>query len=145
MDAIRFREIEHRSAQYDSAVALRDAVLRAPLGMRITREDQDTEVDCRHVALLDDDTVLATVVAVPLAPGVMRIRQMAVHPEHRDRGLGRALLDQTEAVLREAGVRQLILHARDTAIGFYRRCGYHEEGEPFPEIGLRHQRMVKSL
>ena len=39
------------------------------------------------------------------------------------------------------GVRDFTLHARVSAAGFYRKCGFVEEGAPFREIGIPHIRM----
>jgi predicted GNAT family N-acyltransferase len=48
-------------------------------------------------------------------------------------------------VLLAVGVTTLTLHARLSAVGFYRRLGYATHGEHFIEIGLPHVDMCKQL
>lgn len=51
------------------------------------------------------------------------LRSVAVEPEHRDRGLGGALVAALEAEARDAGVESLFL-LTDTAAGFFEHHGY---------------------
>lgn len=54
---------------------------------------------------------------------------LAVAPQHRRRGTGRALLAWLEAVARRGGIETLTLEVRDTAVDaqrFYRALGFAE-------------------
>ena len=57
----------------------------------------------------------------------------------------RALVAHLEAELRDRGLREVVLHARDHAIGFYARLGYAPFGEPYEEVGIPHRNMRKTL
>ena len=74
-----------------------------------------------------------------------RIGRMAVLKDWRDRGVGRAILVHLMERAREAGMPEVVLNAQLTAIGFYRRFGYIEEGEEFMDAGIPHRRMRLSL
>jgi predicted GNAT family N-acyltransferase len=37
------------------------------------------------------------------------------------------------------------MHAREVAVGFYRKCGYAVQGEPFLEVTIPHFHMEKKL
>lgn len=96
------------------------------------------------------DTTEALIGAVigkpdPDDPAAVRIRQMVVHADRRERGLGRLLLTEAETLLAERGYRRVVLYARDEAIGFYERCGYRQTGETAELIGLEHHRMEKGV
>jgi ribosomal-protein-alanine N-acetyltransferase len=55
------------------------------------------------------------------------VKDIAVHPEYRGRGLGRLLLRRALGVLDAAGARTVKLEVRagnDTAIGLYRAFGF---------------------
>lgn len=54
---------------------------------------------------------------------------MAVHPDHRRTGLGRALLEHGQAVARGAGIATFLLEATPEGEHLYRRLGYVPEHE----------------
>ncbi len=57
------------------------------------------------------------------------VSNVAVHPEHRGRGLGRQLLEQAEAAARSAGHRSIHLFTHELMIEnltLYTRSGYAE-------------------
>ena len=139
------REVPHDSPLYHAAVALRDRLLRRPLGLVFTGEDLAAEAANRHFVLLEGTGIRACLMVVPHAPGVVQIRQMAVDERLQGTGLGRRLMSAVEETLRAEGIIRVFLHARDSAIGFYARLGYTAEGDRFTEVGIPHRRMVKRL
>lgn len=70
-----------------------------------------------------------------------KIGRMAVLPEHRGQGLGRAMLDGIVEHARRSGYRRLYLHAQAQAAGFYEAAGFQPVGEPFEEAGIPHSAM----
>ena len=77
--------------------------------------------------------------------GSGKIGRMAVHGAVRGAGLGQALLEALTSAARERGLRNLVLHAQASAVGFYRRLGYEAEGAAFEEAGIPHQAMRRAL
>lgn len=73
------------------------------------------------------------------------IGRMAVLPEWRRRGVGRALLQAALRRARERGLPSVSLHAQTHALGFYAREGFQAEGEVFLEAGIPHRRMTLTL
>lgn len=143
---MNFAEIACDSPAYRQECALRQAVLRAPLGLNLYAEDLSRERQQRHFGLFaDDGRLLACAIAVPLAPATAKIRQMAVAPACQGQGQGRELLLAVERELAREGVRQLILHARLTAVGFYEKLGYRRHGPEFTEVGIPHVEMEKRI
>jgi predicted GNAT family N-acyltransferase len=55
------------------------------------------------------------------------------------------LLYFAENVARDRGFRELVMHARMTAVGFYKRQGYQFSGPEFEEVTIPHVRMYKAL
>ena len=73
------------------------------------------------------------------------IAMVAVAPEHRGNGVGRALIQRAERLLRRQGLHLVSLYVRESssAVGFYERLGYATEarveryyGHPDPEDAL---------
>jgi predicted GNAT family N-acyltransferase len=70
-----------------------------------------------------------------------KIGRMAVLPEWRKHGVGRAILLKSIELARAQGLDRVHLHAQVSALGFYRREGFQEHGERFFEAGIEHQAM----
>ncbi|MFO7725533.1 MAG: GNAT family N-acetyltransferase [Oceanipulchritudo sp.] len=138
-------EIGHGSGRYGEARRLREAVLRAPLGLTLAGEPPEREADFRHFGVVCGEALLACLMVVGRGAGGVQIRQMAVCSGCRGRGLGRFLLEGVEERLTGEGVRGVYLHARLEAEGFYGRLGYRRTGPGFEEVGIVHCRMEKEL
>jgi predicted GNAT family N-acyltransferase len=137
-------EIATGDARYQDELDLRHRVLRAPLGM--ARGAFPGEERCRHwVALEESGALLGCVLLQPDGPRRGKLRQMAVAPERHGEGIGRALVLHLEAEALRAGLAEIVMHARATAVGFYERLGYAAAGDEFLEVGIPHRHMAKRL
>ena len=146
VEALELEHILYGSDAYYQTLELRDQILRAPLGLSIWDEDLKQESGQHHFAFLDtNDRPLACLVAVPLGEQRVKLRQMAVAETCRGMGLGRALMQQVEQLIRDAGMLEASLHARVSAQGFYERMGYKALGDVFTEVTVPHVLMVKQL
>jgi N-acetylglutamate synthase-like GNAT family acetyltransferase len=58
------------------------------------------------------------------SPTEAQIRYMAVEPDCVSRGIGSRILCELEDRARKLGAARVVLNARDTALGFYRKHGY---------------------
>jgi YbgC/YbaW family acyl-CoA thioester hydrolase len=79
------------------------------------------------------------------APGVAQVGRMAVLRVLRSGGLGAQMLHALEEQARQRGDAELMLHAQQSAQGFYAKLGYSVRGQPFEEAGIVHIEMVKTL
>jgi GNAT superfamily N-acetyltransferase len=142
---LTFTEYSYGSDGYLNLVRLRDLHLRQPIGLRLNAEDRVGEERHRHFALEEDGVAVGGLIAVPLDARTAKLRQMWIHPGLRSGGHGTYLLTFVEAELANAGVRKFTLHARQNAVGFYRKNGYACVGGIFTEVGRPHQAMEKVL
>lgn len=140
------KEIRHGSTEYQQECALRQEVMRKPLGLNLYDENLAVECEQFHFGLFDDkDQLVACVIAAPVTATEAKIRQMAVRPSLQGKGCGRLLLEAAEKVLAQRGFTDLYLNSRMTAIGFYERLGYQKIGPEFMEVGTPHVKMCKSV
>jgi predicted GNAT family N-acyltransferase len=137
--------IEHNSAEYQAMVSLRMKILREPLGLSFTTEDLDKEKVDILLCAYDDDIMVGCCILTKINDDTCQLRQMAVSPAMQKNGLGRSLLDFSEKVAYDSGFRNMMMHARKTAVGFYQKQGYEIEGEEFEEVTLPHFEMYKRL
>jgi GNAT superfamily N-acetyltransferase len=70
-------------------------------------------------------------------PYQYRLRGMATLPEHQGQGLSSALLRTAFPVIKQNQCTLLWCNAREKAMGFYTKVGFHPEGVTFsiPHIG----------
>jgi GNAT superfamily N-acetyltransferase len=70
---------------------------------------------------------------------------MAVADNLQGKGIGASIMIFAENLARDKGYRHMLMHARDSAIGFYEKFGYKIKGTPFTEVNLPHHVMEKEL
>ena len=103
------------------------------------------EVESLHLVALDAGRVVGCVLFHPEGTETGRLFQMAVEPDRQGTGLGTRLVRTLEVELASRGFREVTLHARDSAVGFYARLGYVPVGPPYVEVGVPHQTMRRTL
>jgi GNAT superfamily N-acetyltransferase len=87
--------------------------LEAGRGIFLVARHEGRAVGCGAIRILDPTTAEA--------------KRMYVEPDHRGKGVGRAVLAGLEAAARQLGVRRLVLETgiyQDAALSFYRRAGF---------------------
>ena len=130
---------------YRQAVALREAILRKPLGLALEEEELADDAMRQHFTAISYGIVIGTVSLRPLDEVTLQLKQMAVAADRRRERIGARLLAHAEGWARGAGFLLMVLNARIGAEGFYTRFGYLTEGEPFDENSIPHIRMTKRL
>ncbi|MEU3336054.1 GNAT family N-acetyltransferase [Streptomyces sp. NPDC002144] len=71
--------------------------------------------------------------------------RLAVTREARGLGVGVALVRAIEDAARARGLTAVDLHAQTHALGFYERLGYAAYGPEYPEAGIPHRAMRRTL
>jgi predicted GNAT family N-acyltransferase len=59
--------------------------------------------------------------------------------------VGKALMNFAENIARDQGYKNMIMHARKHAVGFYEKMGYNVTSTEFTEVSIPHVVMEKSL
>ena len=144
-DGVLLVEAPYGSGLYCQALALREAVLRQPLGLMLAEEERADDALRRHFCATDQGAVAGSVSLKKLDSGTVQLRQMAVAENRRREGIGARLLARAEDWARGEGYRLIVLNARLGADGFYAAHGYLAQGEPFEENTIPHVRMTKRL
>jgi predicted GNAT family N-acyltransferase len=71
--------------------------------------------------------------------------RLAVTKDARGLGVGVALVRAIEDAARARGLAAVDLHAQTQALGFYERLGYEAYGPEYPEAGIPHRAMRRTL
>lgn len=144
-----FRIIEYGSCAYQDMIALRDAILRKPLGLTFTQaylqqEINDWLIGC-YTTENGKELLAGCCVLTPVDETTVQLRQMAVEPAFQGRGIGSSIIVFAEQEAINNGFTELMMHARKAAAGFYEKLGYKIHGDEFTEVGIAHYEMKKKL
>ncbi len=139
------KQIDHGTPEYGQMIKLRDDILRKPLGLQLHPEELALEKSDILLGAFDEDRILACCILTPINEKTLRLRQMAVQNNLQGKGIGASITSFAENIARDKGFSTLMMHARDSAIGFYEKFGYKVTGAPFTEVNLPHRLMEKQL
>ncbi|MGK7910397.1 MAG: N-acetyltransferase family protein [Synechococcus sp.] len=101
-----------------------------------------SEVPNYDIYLAELDGIAVGTFALLMMPTMMHrgfhraaiVDAVAVHPEYRQRGIGRSLMEEALRLSREAGCYKLMLSSNLQRMGahqFYKRLGYEQHGLSF--------------
>jgi GNAT superfamily N-acetyltransferase len=138
-------EVAHGSPEYWATVDLRSSILRKPIGLQYLPGELEEEKDARHIVCYRGNRLVGCLMLTPREDGDIQMRQVAVVSKLQRQGIGRALVEYSEAWAQTAGYRRMILHARETAVAFYENLGYLKVGDRFVEVTMYHWAMDKCL
>jgi predicted GNAT family N-acyltransferase len=139
------KQIDHGSEEYQLMVKLREEVLRKPLGLSFDTEELEKEKNEILIAAFDDEDIIGCCILSDIGMQKIRLRQMAVHDSVQGKGIGASIMSFAENLAKDKGYKYMVMHARDTAIGFYEKFGYKVKSDEFEEVGLSHHIMEKEL
>lgn len=138
--------IEFGTPEYDEAVSIRYDVLRKPLGLQFTVSQLSKEWADVHFACYNDRSeMIGCLILTKLDDRTLKMRQVAVKEKIQGAGVGKALVEASEAYAKMNSYKKMELNARDTAIPFYEKLGYEIVSDTFVEVGINHKKMVKQF
>ena len=139
------KQIDHGTNEYRQMVDLRNDILRKPLGLSFKKEELEREKEDILIAAFEEDKMLACCLLTRVNNENVRLRQMAVQNKLQGKGIGAAIMNFAENVARDAGYKNMVMHARKTAVHFYEKLGYKVTSDEFEEITIPHYLMEKKL
>ncbi len=139
------KQLYHGSKEYQQMVQLRFEVMRKPLGLSFSDEELKAEKDDILIGSFDDDEIIGCCILTKVNNQCTRLRQMAVQKNMQGMGIGESIMAFAETIARDKGFKILMMHARDTAIGFYEKHGFKIKGDVFTELNIKHHIMEKKL
>lgn len=137
--------IPHASPEYDQMVQLRLEILRIPLGLTFTEVQLEKEKDDILIGAFENGAIAGCCVLTRYDKDAIQLRQMAVKKDIQAKGVGKKIMEYAEKTALAHGYSTLMMHARNTALGFYQRCGYEIKGNEFIEVTIPHHHMEKRL
>lgn len=139
------KQLDHNSKEYEQMVQLRYDILRKPLNLHFNNEDLEKEKEDILIGAFEEDKILGCCLLTKISDNEIRLRQMAVQNNLQGKGIGASLMHFAENISRDKGYESITMHARKTAIGFYKSLGYTIAGDEFTEVSIPHYKMEKKL
>ena len=123
-------------------LSIRQQVLRPNLVVNQCQFDGDEDESTFHIGAVKNDLVIGIATMMidhspeltEIAAEQYRLRGMAVLPEYRDQGIGRAILEACLQEVRRRGYGLFWCNARVTAARFYTAAGFSKTSETTFEI-----------
>jgi predicted GNAT family N-acyltransferase len=141
----QFHTIKPLSAAYEEMVNLRMEVLLDPIGIPRSYINPEKEAEDLLLGAYNSEVLVGCCILTKIDETTVQLRQMAVAAAMQKAGVGRLVLSFAENLAKEKGFRTLVMHARDSVIPFYQKCGYSISGNRFFEVGIPHHKMQKEL
>ena len=137
------------SAEWEAYFQLRFEVLRKPWNEPIGSEKSEDDATSLHALILENTGNAIAVARIHQSiNNQLQVRFMAVKHEFQKKGIGGIMLKFVEKI----GVKQypetteIILHARENAVEFYKSNGYNIEEESYVLFGeIQHYLMKKKV
>lgn len=115
------------------------------IGAYFYPEELEKEKEDILIGAFDEDDLLACCMLTKSNHDSLRLRQMAVQNNLQGKGIGASMLNFAEILTKDKGYNKIIMHARETATGFYEKLGYQIVGDKFTEVTIPHYIMEKKL
>lgn len=106
------------------ALAIRRQVFVKEQGIAAELDEDGLDEEALHLLAVSGGRAVGTVRLVTRPEGSGELARVAVLPEARGSGIGRALVRKIEAAAREMGLSRLVLHPHAHLERFYRDLGY---------------------
>jgi predicted GNAT family N-acyltransferase len=132
--------------EFKQYLDLRWRVLRAPWGEPKGSEVDNIEDQCFHIMVTVNEIVTGVGRLQFNSNSEAQIRYMAVDQAYERNQIGRMIVNSLEQEARNRNINSIVLDARETAVGFYKKLGFSIEKKSyllFDEI--QHFRMRKRL
>ena len=145
-DGIEMRVVSGDDPIMRQVADLSYETLHRPFGVERNDDWDDRDPLSAHFVAMDGARLVGYARLIRDGRGG-QIRQVAVDPAYRFRGLATALVTSAVARARELGLEFAFLNAREHAVALYERVGFQVASAPF-RMGrtyLRHVRMEMPL
>lgn len=141
------RTMKYGSQDYLQSINLRDLILRKPIGRSIKDDNlvQEQSPDYHHIGAFIDNNLVGTIILIKRNSLTCQMKQFAVDNTIQSKGIGSKIIKFTEQYAKEQGFKQILVHARKTALQFYQKMDYPVISDEFYEVGIPHRELLKEI
>lgn len=140
MDNIQIISTTWKKNQHE-LIQIRTSVFIDEQQVPSTLEWDEFDEQSTHFLVLHDNNPIATARLKPDG----QIGRMAVIQNHRNKGIGKQLLNTVLLYAKDNNYNMVYLHAQNQAINFYKEFNFILNGVEFVDAGIVHMAMYKIL
>ena len=133
------------SLDFPAIQHIRSLVFQREQGVAAELEFDGNDEAAAHLLAYLDGKPVGTARIRKLDDHTAKIERVAVLKAARGFGIGKRLMVEAIAFLRQAQVAEVRIHAQAAVRDFYQQLGFEPEGEVFVEAGIPHVKMKKLL
>ena len=119
---------------------IRKSVFNTELGISESELFDKHDETCDHFLIFDGKKIAGSV-RIRSIENTIKLERMAILKEFRTKNYGKNCILQIKEYYSTKNFSQLILDSIYSVRGFYKKCGFIEEGEIFQRVGIDHIRM----
>jgi predicted GNAT family N-acyltransferase len=143
---LQIKIADFNSNEQTQSIELRRQILRLPLGLDFSNEELQNEFNQVHIVAIFDNHVIGVLLLVKDKENkLLKMRQVAVDSNFQSKGIGQKMVFFSENWAAKNQYKVIELHARISAVEFYKKMNYEALGNEFIEVGIPHLKMKKIL
>ena len=121
LEVVRAEEEWQRAGAY--SVRIQGMNRQHHISLREEFDEHDGD-GTSYIVILDDGYPVATCRFYPVGEGCAAMGRVVVLPEYRGKHLGAMVISEAEKWMGECDFQEVLIDARDVAVGFYEAHGY---------------------
>ena len=119
---------------------IRESVFNTELGISESELFDKHDETCDHFLIFDGEKIVGSV-RIRSMDTAIKLERMAILKEFRAKNYGKNCILQITKYYSTKNFSRIILDSIYSVRGFYKKCGFIEEGEIFQRVGIDHIRM----
>ena len=119
---------------------IRKSVFNTELGILESELFDKHDETCDHFLIFDGKKIVGSV-RIRFMNTSVKLERMAILKEFRTKNYGKNCIFQIKEFYSTKNFSRIILDSIYSVRGFYKKCGFIEEGEIFQRVGIDHIRM----
>ena len=123
---------------------IRKSVFNTELGISESELFDKHDETCDHFLIFNGKKIVGSV-RIRSIENTIKLERMAILKEFRTKNYGKNCILQIKEYYSTKNSSRIILDSIYSVRGFYKKCGFIEEGEIFQRVGIDHIRMSLTL
>jgi predicted GNAT family N-acyltransferase len=144
MSDIHLLKLHFEDNDFSIIIDIRKNVFTNELGIPESELFDEHDKTCDHFILFDGKNTVGSV-RFMLYEKTIKLERMAILQEYRKNNYGKNSILQLRDFYNSLGYTQIFIDSIYSVRGFYKKCGFLEQGEIFQRVGIEHVRMSLSL